>query len=352
MDGNISLTNQSNTSSRFCKYDEPDTDIEKTAKRAVFVLFFVLGICGNIFVIILAAKYTVRKNINHWIINMAVSDAIYLISFLILEIPWLSDNKWSDCPNGMLGIVLCDILQFLLRVSMRVSLITLFVVSIKRFRVTTHTIQRSLPFTPRQLMTAVAVCWLIPIPITAYRTYGSNWFVTVAEAILLVILCCIIFVLSIITIRRLSQPHAIQAHLNQQRRNAQRRQMQRAMRMVLVSVLLYTCCWTPSLIIHVMFSLEQLSIQVAEIVNACIDWDSLEFIFDYILPFVNSCFSPLICIICLPDFRQAAKHVLCRTAIQSREPNSQNSTELQSHRVKPFILRSNRVRNSETKSSE
>ncbi|KXJ22168.1 hypothetical protein AC249_AIPGENE4206 [Exaiptasia diaphana] len=197
MEDNISLTNQSNTISKFCKYDEPDTDFEKTAKRTVFVLLFVLGICGNVFVITLAAKYTVRKNINHWIINMAVSDAIFLISFLILEIPWLSDKRGDDCASG------------------------------------------------------------------------------------------------------------------------------------------------------------EISIEVLEIADACIDWESFEFILEYLLPVVNSCFSPLIYIIFLPDFRQAAKHVLCRREIQSREPNSQNSIELQSSRIKPFILRpTNRVRNSETKSSE
>ncbi|XP_020915457.1 somatostatin receptor type 5-like [Exaiptasia diaphana] len=345
MEDNITLANYSTTSSRFCKYDQPDTDIEKFAKRTVIVLLLVLGVLGNIFVIILATKYTVRKNLHHWIINMAVSDLIFLLSFLILEIPWLSDNKWSDCPNGMLGIVLCDILQFLIRVSFRVSLITLLVVSIRRFRATRHTIQISLPYTLRNTMKEVAICWLIPIPVTAYRTYGSIWFVTVAEAILLVILCCIIFDLSIITIRRLSQPHAIQSHLNEQQRKMRRRRAQAAVRMVLVSTLLYTCCSLPSYVVHALDSVEPI-----EIIDysACIDWESFEFISDYFFPVVNSCFSPLIYIIYLPDFRQAAKHVLCGRAIQSREPNSQNSTEQQSHRVEPFILRSNRVRNFET----
>ncbi|KXJ28683.1 hypothetical protein AC249_AIPGENE19422 [Exaiptasia diaphana] len=81
-ESNISLANVSNISTAvntYCKFREPDTDAEKIAKQTAFVLLIVLGISFNIFVIILAAKFTVRKNLHHLIINMAVSDALYYL---------------------------------------------------------------------------------------------------------------------------------------------------------------------------------------------------------------------------------------------------------------------------------
>ena len=47
---------------------------------AVTIILATFSIFGNIFVVILAVKYTVRKNLHHLIINMAVADLLLAIS--------------------------------------------------------------------------------------------------------------------------------------------------------------------------------------------------------------------------------------------------------------------------------
>ena len=160
--------------------------------------------------------------------------------------------------NFIFGIVICAVARFLLDVSYKVSLISLLVISIERFRATRRTLTRSRPYTFRRRIMAICVSWLIPLPFAAYFLYEDHhgwrdedfqhFFST--DNILHVILCFVIFVLCVLTIRRLSRPQAIQSHLNQQQQNVRRRQTQAAVRMVLVSVLLYTCCWLPIFVFH------------------------------------------------------------------------------------------------------
>ena len=329
-DFNISLTNHSNTSSRYYKYDESDSNLVEIAKLFAYVFIIVLGMLSNAFVIILAAKYTVRTNLHHLIINMAVGDVLFLFAGLLFNISYLTGFK--NC-NVIFGIVICAVARFLLDVSYKVSLISLLVISIERFRATRRTLTRSRPYTFRRRIMAICVSSLIPLPFAAYFLYEDHhgwrdedfqhFFST--DNILHVILCFVIFVLCVLTIRRLSRPQAIQSHLNQQQRNVRRRQTQAAVRMVLVSVLLYTCCWLPIFFFYKFSVIETLTQRVFIIdFSVCIDWDSFHFIINSILPVVNSSFSPLIYLIFLPDFRQAAKKVLCRRNIQNQAPNRQN----------------------------
>ena len=175
-------------------------------------------------------------------------------------------------------------------------------------------------------------CWLIPLPFAAYfanaicaRSAGAAFqHFLLANEIVLVFLSCVIIFLSIITMRRLSRPQAIQSHLNEQQRKIRTRRGQGALRMVLVSVLLYACCWLPLFAFRALWSVERF-IPTVELIDSCIDWWSLVYIINYFLPVVNSCFSPLIYIIFLNDFRQAAKKAFCRTDTQCQVTNRKNS---------------------------
>ena len=151
---------------------------------------------------------------------------------------------------------------FLSHVSYTVSLVTLLIISIERFRATRRTLQRSRAYTLRQRVAVIVISWLIPMTLQSYNLHyvvvnpkgGScdfkkNWkvyhqFYSISQY-LNVIFMIVIFVLSILTIRRLSRFQAIHAHLNREQRKARSRRTQAAVRMVLTSVLLYACCWLP-----------------------------------------------------------------------------------------------------------
>ncbi|KXJ11727.1 G-protein coupled receptor-like K2 [Exaiptasia diaphana] len=222
-----------NSSGYYCKYEEPDTQLEYNAKRIAVILLMTLGLAGNIFVIVLAMKFTERKNLHHLIINMAVSDTLFILMNLTEDIGWLSNYKLSlTYPDGILGDILCKTKWLLNHISYNVSLVTLLIISIERFRATRRTLQRSRVYTLRKILAIIGISWLIPMTLQSYNLY---YFKLDPER-------------GISTIRRLSRPRAIHAHLNQEQRKARARRTQAAVRMVLASVMLYTCCWFPTFI--------------------------------------------------------------------------------------------------------
>jgi len=46
---------------KYCKYWEPDSDLEKETKTISLIILCVFGILSNIFIVLLAGKYTPRK---------------------------------------------------------------------------------------------------------------------------------------------------------------------------------------------------------------------------------------------------------------------------------------------------
>ncbi|XP_020903310.1 neuropeptide Y receptor type 1 [Exaiptasia diaphana] len=324
---NNSLTNHSNNSGHA-------ESIVEIAKRTSFVLVILLGIFGNVFVIILATKYTVRRNLSHLIINMAVSDTLFLVAAFLVPLSWISNKKLTIKSE-----VFCRCLSFLWHTTVRVSLITLLVISIERFRATKNTLLRARNYTLKQRMTVLGFCWLVPMLFAAFTAYAelscleektrkSLTPAFLVHEILVVLCCCVIFALGILTTKRLSRLRP-NPHLNEEQQKARARRTKAAARMVLTSVFLYSCCCLPLLIFNALYYV-QTSIPSVDIIDANIDRASLNFIINGLLLVVNSCFSPLIYIVFLPDFKEAAKKVLFRgRETQNQAPNGENSIEMQ-----------------------
>lgn len=181
-----------------------------------------------------------------------------------------------------------------------------------------------------------------------------------------VILCLVIFSLSIVSIRRLSRTHAIQAHISEEQLNMRTQRARAAVRMVLVSVLLYMY-WLPSLIYkaYIFMTVEVLRnwhndgrvfvvlVPYAFRADSSCDFFSIIFLLTF-LPIVNSSISPFIYIIFLRDFQKAAKKVLCRSEILNQIQNRRGSHELQpipNHNKDPGRKRNENRRTAEESST-
>ncbi|KXJ22985.1 Somatostatin receptor type 5 [Exaiptasia diaphana] len=229
--------------------------------------------------------------------------------------------------------------------------------SIERFRATRQTLQRSRPYTLKQYVMILGVSWLTPMAVAACYAYSKydvytilfchtyefyigvqDWFTKSVLALfdfITVILCCVIFILSIVTIRRLSRTQAIHANISEDQRKIRMQRSRAAVRMVLGSVLLYILCWCPNFLFkafssaftfHVTDDNWAVTFPYAYRTNPSCDNFIIIFPLTF-LPIVNSCFSPFIYIIFLRDFREAAKKVLCRKETVSQSQRS--SHELQ-----------------------
>ncbi|KXJ22972.1 Alpha-2Db adrenergic receptor [Exaiptasia diaphana] len=134
----------------------------------------------------------------------------------------------------------------------------------------------------------------------------------------------------IVTVRRLSRRQAIEAHMSEDQQKMRAQRTRAAVRMVVVSALLYILCWLPSFFLKSAHAFRNK--RGSKIIPYAYRADPSCGLFFIIfpltfLPIVNSCFSPFIYIIFLRDFREAAKKVLCSGKTLNQIQNRTASNE-------------------------
>ena len=343
-----------NNSSEISYPSEGNADYTETIKQGVLIFVCSFGLVCNIFIIVLAARYTARKNLHYLIINMAVSDTLFICANIVYEIlisypfPLTKENKILE--------ILCYAFHIVARSSYITSLLTLLVISIHRFRATRRTFQRSRPSTLQQRVAVISICWLIPMLMNGYlvkaaRVYGScdlsinlddlklSLMIYVlgdlAQLMICAIICLVIFSLSIATIRSLSRSQSIDVHVNQEQRTMRNKRTKSAVWMVLSSLCLFIVCWLPYYVTQLLYCIfyylyrfHHSKVNVYEMIDFMEEL-GLHYAINRFLPLVNSAFSPCIYIIFLSDFREAAKKVLCRCKTSTDNVNADRSIELQ-----------------------
>lgn len=293
----------------------------KTIQDVAIFIFGGFAIFGNVFIILLAVNYTKRKSMHRMIINMALSDTLVVLMSWGLQIPLLFNRQiWAEIKGQTLGD-LCKILNFVMQVGMWTTFFSLFVITVERFRVTRKTLERAQPWSVKRGCAVQTICWVSAIAIAIpdlfkYRIKEENCvfkctkqsqfpILSIAIHVFTTCMDISILVLSIVILRNLSNLPAIQDSLPEKQRKTRAKKTASAMKMVLSSLLLYFCCYFPY---DFADFLQTRHYNLGTILMESI-WFEFAFV---ILPLVNSCFSPVIYVIFLADFRKAAKNMLVR----------------------------------------
>ena len=105
---------------------------EKIGKTIAFSLILFVSLVGNSLIAIIVYKtQTLRKPINFFIVNMAMSDLLFAIFFFPLELTFRYVDSWFTC--GRLGQALCMLRFFLPSVSSTASVQSLVLIAVDRF---------------------------------------------------------------------------------------------------------------------------------------------------------------------------------------------------------------------------
>ena len=105
---------------------------EKIGKIFAYCLIFVVSLTGNTVIGIIVYKTkTMRKPINFFIVNTAMSDLLLAIFLVSREIPVLYSDSWLF--GGPLGQALWKLTAFLADVSTAVSIQSLLLIAVGRF---------------------------------------------------------------------------------------------------------------------------------------------------------------------------------------------------------------------------
>ena len=115
---------------------KPPSCFNPTTKRIgetfVFCLLFVVSLAGNTIIGIIVYKTkTMRKPINFFIVNMAMSDFLFPIFLFPWVVTQLYVGPWLI--SGPLGQALCKLAPFVTDLSATVSIQSLVLIAVDRF---------------------------------------------------------------------------------------------------------------------------------------------------------------------------------------------------------------------------
>ena len=108
----------------------PNPTAQKIGKTFAYCLIFVVSLVGNSFIGIIVYKtQTLRKPINYFIVNMAMSDLLFPIFLFSRNLTYLYvDNQWLISRS--LSQALCKLVSVLGNGSMIVSIQSLVLIAV------------------------------------------------------------------------------------------------------------------------------------------------------------------------------------------------------------------------------
>ena len=111
-----------------------DSSAERISKLCAYFFILLVSIFGNILIIIIVyKKRDLRKTINYFIVNMAVSDLLFSLVLFPVQIIQLSTGSFDWHVSGILGSIFCKLYTFARSVSISVSVQSLVWIAIDRF---------------------------------------------------------------------------------------------------------------------------------------------------------------------------------------------------------------------------
>lgn len=148
-----------------------DSTVETVIKALAYFIILIVSLVGNILLILVIHKNKqLRKSINYFVFNMAVSDLFNPLTIMPIRIAqiisgsgsWNVDNPW------ILGNILCKLSYFLPDVSLVVSIESLLLVSMDRFVAVVFPLKAKL-ISPKARLISIGCAWLVAIAVhTSY----------------------------------------------------------------------------------------------------------------------------------------------------------------------------------------
>ena len=319
---------------------QPPSCFNPTAERIgetfVYCLLFVVSLAGNTIIGIIVYKTkTLRKPINFFIVNMAMSDLLYPIFLFPSHLRGLYVDPW---PGGPFGQALCKLLPFFADVSATVSVQNLVLIAVDRFGAVVFPLRSPL-ISSKRCRFFILATWIIAMAVHCPELIVAKlveypgglacvwqWNEAFGESSSFENYIVAIFVvfryipLVLIAILYLNIALKIKSHTipGEQSVNAREQRVKRdrnVLKMSIAIVLVFAVCWLPLSIcwLLIVFSSD----------NAMISSCGFRY-FEYIAFFLahsNCAINPCICFIFSGNYRQGLKNLLSCFSADNPEAN-------------------------------
>ncbi|XP_055374801.1 allatostatin-A receptor [Condylostylus longicornis] len=294
--------------------------VEKVVSMVVPVFFGIIGLAGllgnALVILVVVFNQQMRSTTNLLIINLAVSD----ILFVIFCVPFTATDY--VLPEWPFGDCWCKFVQYMIVVTCHCSVYTLVLMSFDRFLAVVHPVTSMSLRTERNASLAITLTWFliittaIPVPLShdikIYAFQGHNFTACVFSSdqhIWTLVQFQISFFLSSYVIPLTLISFLYMGMLARLWKNApgckpsaeSRRGKRRVTRMVVVVVLAFAICWLPIHIILVLKSLELYNNSLFAVICQ---------ITAHVLAYTNSCVNPILYAFLSDNFRKAFRKVV------------------------------------------
>ena len=151
---------------------------ETVLKSLAYFVILILSLIGNGCILLVIYKNkNLRRNINFFVLNMAVSDLfnpltimpVHLVMIISGSPSWRVDNPW------ILGNILCKLCYFLPDVSLTVSIESLLLISVDRFIAVVFPL-KARHFSTKVHLICIGCTWIIAIAVHAPYFYTFRLF--------------------------------------------------------------------------------------------------------------------------------------------------------------------------------
>ena len=265
----LSMNSTANGSSESssCFRTQLNSTAWKIGGTVTYCLFIIVSLAANSLIVMIVYKTpNLRKPINYFIANMALSDLL----FPIFVIPWQLSHlhTTSFVISGRLGQAFCKLVPFLDNVSVGVSVQNLILIAVDRFGAVVFPLRSPLirsklcpSFILATWIVAVAVSWPYLFAIEFLESPERIWYIMnwkklfgelssfanfeLAYYILFIYLPVMLLVIfySIIFIKLKTQAHpGEQSSNNQQQRKRRNRSV---LQMSIAIITVFVLCWLP-----------------------------------------------------------------------------------------------------------
>ena len=286
-------------------------------------MIFLVSLAGNTVVGIIVYKTkTMRKPINFFIVNMAMSDLLFPIFLIPREIQLLYIDSWLI--GGPLGQALCKLVVFLSDVSLIVSIQSLVLIAVDRFGAVVYPLRSPL-ISSKLCPFFILATWIVAMAIQSPKLFTykltkyplvlvcemhwsdvfgeflsiENYYLSILVIFFIIplVLIAILYIIISLIVKTQKIPGEQSAKFGQQRLQRKRN----VLKMAIAIVLGFAVCWLPLVIFWFLFS-------YAPDIWSC---DSQHFIgVAFFMARTNCAINPCICFIFSRNYRGGLKTLL------------------------------------------
>ena len=302
-----------------------NSNAERISKLCGYCFILLSSFFGNIVVIIIVYKRRdLRKTINYFIVNMAVSDLLLSLVVIPDQINQMVTDSFYWLVSGVLGLILCKLYIFITSVSLLVSVQSLVWIAIDRFVAVVFPMKLGL-ISSRIRTIAIVSTWVLagvfyfPLLITPFELYefdnntycsqidlksifpnkeGYNWLHLTIRYFAPLLLITVLYTAIAITLKRRRKALAdTLPSVPEQRYLKKRRQ---ATQMVIVILVLFYICVIPHTLLHFVYLWR----------HSCAFLRSFYSLAIFLL-LLSSVVNPIICLSFVESYRRGLKNIMC-----------------------------------------